>query len=340
MSTTAQTVTEQTGTRATAGPMKVDRMRVLVAYDGSECADVALHDLANASLPAGTQVVVLSVADVFLQPPGAAGAVEWTALEQLPEVRRARELAKEALSKAREAADGAARRLRELHPAWNVRTEAYAESPVRAIVREAERFNSDLIVVGSHGRSALSRLVLGSVSQGVLHHAPCSVRVARRGKRLAAASAGPVAGGPVRILVGLDGSPDAAAAVRAVAGRPWPAGSEARLVTALDLRTETAVWPLGQAAVTVPTLGDGRAWVRQATDDAVRELRDAGLPVTHEAVAGDPKRVLVEEADRWGADCVFVGAQGLTAVERFLLGSVSSAVAARAHCTVEVVRSR
>lgn len=47
---------------------------------------------------------------------------------------------------------------------------------------------------------------------------------------------------------------------------------------------------------------------------------------------------LVEEAETWNADCVFVGAKGTRGIERLLLGSVSSAVAARAHCSVEVVR--
>jgi nucleotide-binding universal stress UspA family protein len=53
---------------------------------------------------------------------------------------------------------------------------------------------------------------------------------------------------------------------------------------------------------------------------------------------GDPKHVLLDEAEQWGADCLFVGARGLSRIERFLLGSVSAAVAARAQCSVEVVR--
>ena len=44
------------------------------------------------------------------------------------------------------------------------------------------------------------------------------------------------------------------------------------------------------------------------------------------------------EAEKWGADCIFVGARGLNGLERLLLGSVSTAVASYAHCSVEVVR--
>jgi nucleotide-binding universal stress UspA family protein len=54
---------------------------------------------------------------------------------------------------------------------------------------------------------------------------------------------------------------------------------------------------------------------------------------------GEPKSLLIAEAESWGADCIFVGARGLGRVERFMLGSVSTAVAARAHCSVEVVRA-
>ncbi|MFX4689754.1 universal stress protein, partial [Acinetobacter baumannii] len=49
-------------------------------------------------------------------------------------------------------------------------------------------------------------------------------------------------------------------------------------------------------------------------------------------------RALIEEAEKWQADSIFVGARGLRGRERSLLGSVASAVASRAPCSVEVVR--
>ena len=68
------------------------------------------------------------------------------------------------------------------------------------------------------------------------------------------------------------------------------------------------------------------------------DLRRAGLHATPVIVQGDPKRVLVEQAEEWDADCTILGAKGHGRVARFLLGSVSAAVAARAHCSVEIVR--
>jgi nucleotide-binding universal stress UspA family protein len=61
----------------------------------------------------------------------------------------------------------------------NVQTEVRIGTPARVIVDEAKDWNADLIVVGSHGRSFWGRLTLGSVSDAIIHHAPCSVLVAR-----------------------------------------------------------------------------------------------------------------------------------------------------------------
>ena len=54
----------------------------------------------------------------------------------------------------------------------------------------------------------------------------------------------------------------------------------------------------------------------------------------------EPKRLLLSEAESHDADCIFVGARGLSRFERLLLGSVSTAVVTRAHCSVEVVRAK
>jgi nucleotide-binding universal stress UspA family protein len=70
-------------------------------------------------------------------------------------------------------------------------------------------------------------------------------------------------------------------------------------------------------------------------------LQAAGLRTMAEVIEGEPKSVLVRIAEEWRADCIFLGATGLSnRLERFLLGSVAGAVAARAQCLVEIVRSR
>jgi nucleotide-binding universal stress UspA family protein len=69
-------------------------------------------------------------------------------------------------------------------------------------------------------------------------------------------------------------------------------------------------------------------------------LQKAGLEVSSVFAEMDPKQLLVEEAEKWGAACILVGARGLGRWKRLLLGSVSTAIAARSHCSVEVVRKR
>ena len=96
--------------------------------------------------------------------------------------------------------------------------------------------------------------------------------------------------------------------------------------------------PTGALAFDPRDVTDDGAWAHQAVDAAAEELRAAGLTVTPQVVGGDPKHVLIDAARQFGADCIFIGAKGHSRLERFLLGSVSTAVAARAHCSVEVVR--
>jgi nucleotide-binding universal stress UspA family protein len=69
-------------------------------------------------------------------------------------------------------------------------------------------------------------------------------------------------------------------------------------------------------------------------------LASSGLDVSLAIREGDPKHLIVSEAESWGADCVFVGSTGLSRFERLILGSVSAAVVPRAPCSVEVVRTR
>ena len=80
--------------------------------------------------------------------------------------------------------------------------------------------------------------------------------------------------------------------------------------------------------------------VRALFQPAVEKLCAAGLDAAVMIRRGNPKDEVIEEAESWGAHCIFVGAKGMRGIERLLLGSVSSAVAARAHCSVEVVRPK
>jgi nucleotide-binding universal stress UspA family protein len=284
-------------------------LRILIAYDGSGCADAVLDDLRRAGLPTALEAVVVTVADVMLPPADAKADVDALPARVLEVVWRAQARAEKAVKAARAVAERAAQRVKTNFPGWVVRGVACGDSPAWAVCKIADRYQTDLIIVGAHRHSMVGgRLILGSVSQRVLYAAQCSVRVARYANARRC--------GPVRIVVGFHSSPDAEVAVDAVASRAWPAGSEVRFVTARG-----AGMP-APAAVPVDT------------------LRAAGLSTSNVIREGKPGPVLLDEVDKWGADALFVGTRDLHGMPHLLHGSVASAVAAHAACSVEVVRSK
>ncbi|HET9528740.1 MAG TPA: universal stress protein [Blastocatellia bacterium] len=298
-----------------------ERMKILIGYDGSEPADAALDELRRAGLPGEAEVLVISVAELWFAP-AQSGEATPSRGERLDiiSLKEAREQGRQVLEKMEVMASQAFERIKAGFPDWHILTEACADSPASAIVRRADEWGADLIVVGSHGRSSLGRLALGSISQKVATEAHCSVRIGR-GRVLESIR-------PVRVLIGVDGSPGAQSAVRAVAARPWPAKTEVRLITLTG----------GYYNVIGAEASDATEQAREIQRKPEIELRQAGLDVSLKVDTGDPRQAIVEEARSWGADSIFVGARGLSKIKRFLLGSVSAAVAARAHCSVEIVR--
>ncbi|MGQ0760822.1 MAG: universal stress protein [Acidobacteriota bacterium] len=280
--------------------------RLLIAYDGSECSDAMLQDLRRAGLPGAVEAVVVTIANVFVPPDDEVN--ETFSGPAAAMVRPSQLRATEAVESALATAEQAAVRIRQYFPAWSVRAEAEGGTPFWELVQMANRFNVDLIAIGSHGHStAGGRLILGSVSQRVLHDAPCSVRVARRVERRS--------DGPIRIVIGFNGSADAEPALNAVTLRSWPSGTEARSISVGKMSSES-------------------------TGVAEERLRAAGLIVSVVSHAGDPAKVLVQEAESWGADSIFVGTRNVHGFQHLLHGSVSAAVAGRAHCSVEVIRAK
>lgn len=311
-------------------------MKVLIAYDGSRCSEAALDDLVRSGIPDPCETLVISVAEVWLPPPNGNGNITGIKLDPELEakIQRHYERDKKFVSEAETLANHAKRRLQRMFPRWRVTAEATYGSPAWAVLDRADEFKPDLIVVGSHGRSAISRFFLGSVSQKILTEACCSVRVAR-----GRIEVDPT---PVRIVIGFDGSKGAQAAVDAVASRPWREYSEIRLIAATEEVSPSAV---GRFIPPITHLVDEvnnseRKWIEKLAAGGLKKLRTETVSATLHFHAGNPKDVLVEEAGRWNADCIFVGANTFgSRLERFLLGSTSAAVAARAHCSVEAVRA-
>jgi nucleotide-binding universal stress UspA family protein len=231
-------------------------------------------------------------------------------------------------------AQRAAATLQQAFPGWQVQTVAASGSACGILLEQTDEWRPALLVVGSHGHSMLRRVFVGSVSLKMAMEAPCSVRVARGRAK--------TNGGPLRLLIGVDGSPGAEATVGAVAARRWPPGTEARVVN--------AVWKIPAAAAQqvefheLPTqqlveqVAAENERLHEKVAYSVSKLQAAGLVTSSVMQEADPKRLLLDEAERWQADCIFVGASGHSRFQRLWLGSVSTAVVTRAACSVEIVR--
>ncbi|HEY7783648.1 MAG TPA: universal stress protein [Pyrinomonadaceae bacterium] len=313
-------------------------MRVLIGYDGSESANAALDDLQKAGLPREVEALIVSVGEVVM-PPTLVGSAVVTAPVTPQSVKIALEhaeaLTAQSLKEAKELAEGAGARVRSYFPDWNVRTVGLNGWPSTELIQQADDYNVDLVVVGSQGRSAVGRFILGSVSKRVVTDSLHSVRVVR----------GPVdknSSNPPRIMIGVNGSPEAEHAVRAVGRRVWPMATEVRIITADDGTSPARISRvLPTAAAMIRSINEKASEAsRLMVDWGEKELRAIGLRVSVAIEKGDPGRVIIEEARKWKADSIFVGSRKFSgSLERFRLGSVSTTLVTKADCSVEVVRS-
>jgi nucleotide-binding universal stress UspA family protein len=237
----------------------------------------------------------------------------------------------ERIGKANELTAAGADRLKQYFPEWSIQPEPSATNPAEALLEKARQWPADLIVVGTHGRSALGRMVLGSVSLKLIREAPCSVRVARQTPH----------DHPLRLLIGMDGSPEADAALAEVCRRQWPKGTQARVVAVHEVFSAVSEERIAIGEQLYNQINeDEHLRLRHSAATAAERLSEAGLAAAFVIEEGDPKDVLLRQAREWPADGVFVGARGLGRLESLLLGSVSSTTVSHAPCTVEVVRLR
>jgi nucleotide-binding universal stress UspA family protein len=220
-------------------------------------------------------------------------------------------------------------------------TKVLVGSPRRVVAEFAAQWGADLILVGSHSRGAIGRFFLGSVAQGILRTATCSVEIVRFPHSGAAPSSH-----PLKILVPTDGSACSLAAARSLATRPLPVGTNFKILSVEELVTMPISMEVSSLAAIYPAslLEELIAAARTRAEDgatAVHEILSQAVPgATIETLipAGDPRELILDTAKAWPADLIVLGSHGLAGFDRFLMGSVSESVAVHAHCSVEVVR--
>ncbi len=147
-------------------------MKILIATDGTKHGTAAVEMLKNLDLKEGDEVKIISVVDMAVP----------LAIDiyggYLPDTTELEKAARENAGKVLEQTSQNVKTLfadRKI----TVTSDILFGSPESRIVETAEEMHSDLIIVGSHGYSRWERLLLGSVSDSVVHHAPCSVLVVR-----------------------------------------------------------------------------------------------------------------------------------------------------------------
>ena len=146
----------------------------------------------------------------------------------------------------------------------------------------------------------------------------------------------------MKILLAIDGSTCSDAAVEEVARRPWPTGSEVKIISVVEPPFVPATEPWAVSATYLEEMGNALHDKALTTVEGallkLRSVADKTLKLTTEMPTGYPGQMIVDIAEAWGADLIVVGSHGYGAWSRLLLGSVSNAVATHAKCSVEIVR--
>lgn len=285
---------------------------ILVGVDGSEGSLLAARTAALLAKPENASVLLVTVFDPANYSPSYYGAWELTG-----EVQNIDEIAGEAY-------DDVELRTRPILENAGIRYESIRERghPADRIVKASRDVDADLVVVGSRGLGGWKRLVLGSVSTGVLHHASCPVMVAR--------------GQPAafqRILLATDGSESAVRATKAAIHL-----SKTFKASLAVLNVCNSLRPVEEAATeSVGSRAQRRIleFVAQSTETLLHEL-DLSPSIRQEE--GEPSEVITRIAADEGFDLIVLGSRGMGGFASLLLGSVSDQVSRHAHCPVLVVR--
>jgi nucleotide-binding universal stress UspA family protein len=195
---------------------------------------------------------------------------------------------------------------------------AFPGDPAAVVLDYADRFGSDLIVMGTHGRPLVERWLLGSVASEVARKSPVPVVLVPREMK-------PIHDDVLRVLVALDGSPVAATALEAALQLADTVRVEVTLFEVLpgdgpDSDQKTAEWyqePVLGASEYLPAL--------QA------HIAEHGTNVHVAYSAGSPGDEITLFADRGKFDLVAIGTRGLTGLDRLLWGSVADQVVRHVH---------
>ena len=290
-------------------------MKVLVAVDSSPSSNSILDVIVTGTWPSATKFCVLNVTDL-------------QRFERLPA------LIEDAEREGYRIAETFARQVSTA--GYEAFPETSSGHPRSEISSYAKEWGADLILVGSHGHGAVGRFLLGSVAQAVLRTAPCSVEIVRPTSHVL----------PFKILFATDGSSCSIAAAELIAAQPWPKESLFKILSVEELMTAANQMDAASLAAIYPAslleelITQAHDWARSSVCRTKYIFSRADLKIADgdSSPAGDPRAIILDTAKTWGAHLIVLGSHGRRGIDRFLMGSVSEAVAIHAHCSVRVVR--
>lgn len=275
-------------------------MRVLLAIETPQSSERAVNAIVHQMDPANTEVSILRV---------------------LP-----RSSSVQLLKEAREHAAQVENRL--VQAGFPAQAAVAEGDPEDTVVDHASRWKADLIVVGAHERTGLSRFLKKSFADAIARRSPCSVQVVRTPSVHS------------KILLAIDDSESCEAALRQLIAQNQPQETEVRVLHMIE---------------PMPLIPDGQVWHSDAELAVARQeqyrnaeglarraaetLRDAGFQVSTVIEKGNPKSVVMDSAKRWQAGLIMFGSQCRKGLDRVPMGNVSRDVAVQATCSVQITRA-
>jgi nucleotide-binding universal stress UspA family protein len=295
-------------------------MRVLLAIDGSESADLARQLVAGILWPAGSVVRIVTAVDYRTE----FVAAPWL----IPTEAESLALDRPTLEAAQRLVDEAAATM----PIHGIEVEeaVLRGRPSTAIVAQARQFRPDLIALGSRGNGPLRSMLLGSVSSEVVEQAPFPVLIARRG-RLSS------------VLVADDQSDSARHALELLEAWPIFRTLPVSVLSVSDMPAPLmgGAWGAGDvelAGMYQTAVERDLASRREHVGEVVKQLRRVGFQATGAVESGDAAGTIVRTAKAQDVDLVFVGSRGRTSLASLVLGSVARNVVHNSSASVLVLR--
>jgi len=204
-------------------------------------------------------------------------------------------------------------------------------SPETAIVEQATNHDVDLVVMGTHGRKGVDRLLSGSVAEEVVRQAPCPVFTVR-----GADAESPTSTPVDRLLVPVDLSEQTTLVVDHATALADAYGATIDLLHVVEEATFPTAYGIDPLASPQP---DVQERAREALDTLVGDLDTNDVPIHTHVLAGYAARDIVDFAEEHAADLVVMATHGRTGLQRFLIGSVAEKVVRSAPCPVFTVKS-